>query len=142
MKIREFRIEEYPVVFELWKTAGLTIRPGDGFDEVKLKIERDQDLFLVAEEDGEIVGTVMGAWDGRRGWIYHLAIRPESQRKGIGSRLVREVEERLAAKGAKRVNAQVYTSNKQSLDFFKASGYETRPDLVMIGKQLRRTTRD
>jgi ribosomal protein S18 acetylase RimI-like enzyme len=137
-RIREFRISDYSAVLELWKTAGLVIRPGDALEDVKLKLERDPDLFLVAQEEGELVGTVMGAWDGRRGWIYHLAVRPGEQRKGIGLAMVREVEERLMAKGAKKVNAQVYTSNQQSLDFFRAAGYQTQPELVMIGKQLRR----
>jgi ribosomal protein S18 acetylase RimI-like enzyme len=139
MKIREFSIDDYSVVFELWKDAGLIIRPGDEVDSVRLKLERDPDLFLVAEERAEIVGTVMGAWDGRRGWIYHLAVKPGHQRRGIASTLVKEVEERLAAKGAAKVNAQVYATNQQSLDFFRAAGYQAQPELVMIGKQLRRT---
>src|SRR5438552_15299969 len=84
-----------------------------------------------------IVGSVMGGWDGRRGWIYHLAVKPEHQRKGIGLGLVREVEKRLVAKGARKVNAQVYKWNEQSSEFFKAIGYESQPDLIMIGKQLR-----
>jgi ribosomal protein S18 acetylase RimI-like enzyme len=50
--------------------------------------------------------------------------------------LVREVEKRLVAKGAKKVNAQVYKWNERSLEFFKAIGYEVQPDLIMIGKQL------
>jgi ribosomal protein S18 acetylase RimI-like enzyme len=84
------------------------------------------------------VGSVIGGWDGRRGWIYHLAVEPEHQRQGIGAGLVREVEKRLVAKGAKKVNAQVYKWNERSSQFFKAIGYETQPDLIMIGKQLRK----
>ena len=138
MKIREFNIDDYPVVRDLWQTAGLIFRPGDELKDVRLKLERDPDLFLVAEEDERIVGSVIGGWDGRRGWIYHLAVNPEHQRKGIGGRLVREVEKRLVAKGAKKVNAQVYKWNEKSSNFFKAIGYETQPDLIMIGKQLRK----
>src|SRR5690242_11036137 len=115
MKIREFKIKDYPTVRELWQTAGLTFRPGDELEDIELKLQRDPDLFLVAEQDGRLVGSVLGGWDGRRGWIYHLAVIPEHQRKGIGVGLVREVEKRLAAKGAKKVNAQVYNWNEQSL---------------------------
>jgi ribosomal protein S18 acetylase RimI-like enzyme len=136
MKIREFKIEDYSTVRDLWYTAGLILRPGDELEDVKLKLQRDPELFLVAEHDQEVVGTVMGGWDGRRGWIYHLAVRPENQRKGIGVGLVREVERRLVAKGAKKVNAQVYKWNERSSEFFKAIGYEAQPDLIMIGKQL------
>jgi len=138
MKIREFRIEDYPMVHDLWQTAGLILRPGDELEDVKLKLQRDADLFLVAEQDDEILGSVIGGWDGRRGWIYHLAVRPEHQRKGIGIGLVREVEKRLVAKGAKKVNAQVYKWNERSSEFFKAIGYDAQPDLIMIGKQLRK----
>jgi ribosomal protein S18 acetylase RimI-like enzyme len=138
MKIREFKIEDYPIVRDLWQTAGLTLRPGDELEDVKLKLQRDPDLFLVAEQNDKIAGSVIGGWDGRRGWIYHLAVKPEHQRKGIGVGLVREVEKRLVAKGAKKVNAQVYKWNERSSEFFKAIGYETRPDLIMIGKQLRK----
>jgi ribosomal protein S18 acetylase RimI-like enzyme len=138
MKIRKFEIDDYPIVRDLWQTAGLILRPGDELEDVKLKLQRDPDLFLVAEQDNRIVGSVMGGWDGRRGWIYHLAVKPEHQRKGIGVGLVREVEKRLVAKGAKKINAQVYKSNERSSAFFKAIGYEAQPDLIMIGKQLRK----
>ena len=139
MTIKDFRLEDYSAVFELWKKAGLVTRPGDDLSDIKLKLERDPDLFLLAEEHGEIVGSIMGAWDGRRGWIYHLAVRPDRQRKGIGKALVAELEYRLRKKGAKKVNAQIYRSNHRSLDFFKAAGYQSQPELVMIGKHLGRT---
>ena len=138
MKIREFKIQDYTIVRTLWQVAGLILRPGDELEDVKLKLQRDPDLFLVAEQVDEIVGSVIGGWDGRRGWIYHLAVKPEHQRKGIGVGLVREVERRLVTKGAKKVNAQVYKWNERSSEFFRAIGYETQPDLIMIGKQLRK----
>ncbi|TMH94725.1 GNAT family acetyltransferase, partial [Candidatus Bathyarchaeota archaeon] len=138
MKIREFKIDDYPIVRDLWQAAGLILRPGDELEDVKLKLQRDSDLFLVAVQDDMIVGSVMGGWDGRRGWIYHLAVKPEHQRQGIGAGLVREVEKRLVAKGARKVNAQVYKWNERSSEFFKAIGYESQPDLIMIGKRLRK----
>ena len=136
MKIREFKIDDYPIVRDLWQTAGLNLRPGDDLEDIKLKLQHDPDLFLVAQHDDKIVGSVIGGWDGRRGWIYHLAIRPDQQRKGIGAQLVAELESRLVAKGAKKVNAQVYKWNSQSTEFFKAIGYDEQTDLVLIGKQL------
>ena len=87
MQIREFRITDYEEVMHLWKDNGLIIRPGDEIDGIKVKLERDPDIFLVAEENHEIIGVVMGAWDGRRGWINHLAVNPTRQRSGIGTAL-------------------------------------------------------
>jgi ribosomal protein S18 acetylase RimI-like enzyme len=138
VQIREFDIGDYEAVLRLWKEVGLIIRPGDDFDGVRLKLQRDPDLFLVATDGREVVGCVMGGWDGRRGWIYHLAVEPSHQRQGLAKSLVRELEARLAGRGAKKVNAQVYRSNKRSLRFFSACGYEVHSDLVMIGKPLGR----
>lgn len=138
MQIREFHIADYEKVLGLWKACGLILRPGDDLDGIKLKLQRDPDLFLVAEDGQEIVGVVMGGWDGRRGWINHLAVKPNRQRKGIGSSLIGELEKRLCGRGAKKVNAQVYRSNAKSFDFFKSVGYEVHSDLVMIGKHLKK----
>jgi ribosomal protein S18 acetylase RimI-like enzyme len=135
--IREFDVADYDATVSLWKEAGLVLRPGDDLDGIRLKLQRDPDIFLVAMEGSEVVGSVMGGWDGRRGWIYHLAVRPVHQRRGIAKALIRELEVRLKARGAKRLNAQVYRSNTASLRFFSACGYEVRSDLVMIGKALR-----
>jgi ribosomal protein S18 acetylase RimI-like enzyme len=134
--IDEFHLSDYDLIVSLWREAGLVLRPGDDLDSIRLKLQRDPDLFLVAREGSEVVGSVMGGWDGRRGWIYHLAVRPLRQRQGIAKALIRELESRLVGKGAKRVNAQIYESNTASIRFFNACGYETRPDLVMIGKAL------
>ena len=137
IQIRAFDLPDYDEVVSLWKEARLVLRPGDDLDGIRLKLRRDPDLFLIANDGSEVVGSVMGGWDGRRGWIYHLAVRPSHQRQGIARALIRELELRLAAKGAKRLNAQVYGSNTVSLKFFEACGYDVRPDLVMIGKALR-----
>ena len=137
VEIHEFDIGDYEAVMGLWKEAGLVIRPGDDLDGIHLKLQRDPNLFLVARHKGAMVGCVMGGWDGRRGWIYHLAVKPSYRRRGVAKMLLHELETRLAKLGAKKVNAQVYESNNVSLQFFSACGYSVHSDLVMIGKRLR-----
>jgi ribosomal protein S18 acetylase RimI-like enzyme len=136
VQIHEFQINDYNMVFELWEEAGLVIRPGDDLRGARMKLQRDPDLFLLARLEGEIVGCIIGGWDGRRGWVYHLAVKPSHQRQGIATALLSEVEKRLVEKGAKKINAQIYQSNTKSLEFFKARGYDTHTDLVMVGKHL------
>ena len=137
MRIREFQLEDYEEIVDLWKESGITLRPGDEHEGIILKLQRDPELFLVAEDDQEILGVVLGAWDGRRGWINHLAVRPAHRRYGVGKSLIRELEKRLIRKGALHVNAQIYKSNSVSLAFFKALNYETHSDLIMVGRNLK-----
>ncbi|MGA2785396.1 MAG: GNAT family acetyltransferase [Candidatus Bathyarchaeia archaeon] len=138
IKIRKFLLSDYEEVVNLWQKSGLVLRPGDELEGIRLKLKRDRDLFLIAEKDHKIVGVVMGAWDGRRGWINHLAVSPNFQRLGIGRSLLDEIEKRLAKKGALKVNAQVHRWNKVSLDFFESLGYEVHADLLMVGKTIKR----
>ena len=134
--VRDFRMRDYNGIVRLWKLAGLELRPGDERGQIRKKLRRDPELFLVAEENGSFVGTVLGSWDGRRGWIHHLAIRPSRQRTGLGTLLIKEVEKRMRKKGVLKVNAIVYRTNKKSIDFFKKNGYEHHKEDLFFGKFL------
>ncbi len=77
LTIRTFEYpEDYPTVYALWNAAGpgIHVRRSDDPDQIVSKLERDPDLFLLAELDGQVVGTVLGGFDGRRGMVYHLAV--------------------------------------------------------------------
>jgi len=137
MRIRGFQLDDYEKVVELWKESGIILRPGDERGGIELKLQRDPDLFLVAENDQQILGVVLGAWDGRRAWINHLAVRSGRRRSGIGKSLIKELERRLVGKGALKVNAQIYKSNRPSIEFFKALNYEIHSDLIMVGRDLK-----
>lgn len=64
MKVRQFSMKDYPAVKVLWIESGLEVRPGDSELQIKKKMARDADLFLVAEEDRKIVGTPWGRGTG------------------------------------------------------------------------------
>ena len=136
-------MKDYDEIVKLWKIAGLEIRPGDSRSEIKMKLKRDPELFLVAEdEDERLVGTVLGSWDARRGWIHHLAIHPDKQRSGLGSRIIQELERRMRKKGVLKVNAIVYRTNQKSINFFIKQGYEYHEEDLFFGKILSPTKQD
>lgn len=135
MKIREFALTDYEAVKKLWKEAGLTLKPSDELPEIKKKLERDPDLFLVAEDQNQIVGAVIGSWDGRRGYIYHLAVDPSHQRQGLGLQLMQQVEKRLARRGATKVNLMVEPHNLQVTEFYERLGYQ-KDKVIMMAKFL------
>jgi ribosomal protein S18 acetylase RimI-like enzyme len=124
LKIESFEISDYPEVIELWRESGLDIRPSDSRAQIIIKLRRDSELFLVAKDRRDVVGAVMGAWDGRRGWIYHLGVSPRFQRRGVASALVLELQKRMRKKGVVKVNALIYPGNSASIGFFKSAGFE------------------
>jgi ribosomal protein S18 acetylase RimI-like enzyme len=132
--LREFRDEDYDAVVRLWRAAGLTVKPSDTLPELRKLIDRNPGLFLVAEEDGVVAGTVIGAWDGRRAWIYHLAVLPDRQGGGIGRMLMDELERRLRAVGATKLNLLVERGNAGVADFYRKLGYA--PDELLFMTKL------
>jgi len=123
-------------VDELWRRAGLWMRPSDAAAQLALKLSRDPDLFLVACADALLVGVAMGGWDGRRAYIYHLAVDPDWQRRGVADRLMDELEERFRVKGALKAKLQILVGNDVSAAFFAARGYRLETDCVPWGKEL------
>lgn len=138
IKIREFCFpEDYPALIELWQSSGPGVRVGrsDTPQEIQKKVLHDPDLFLVAEIEGKIVGSVVGGFDGRRGLIYHLAVAAEQRGNGFGKLLMDEVESRLKAKGCIRSYLLVTRDNVGVLDFYARQGWETM-DLHIMAKDL------
>jgi len=136
--LREFQFHnDFPQVIDLWKNAGpgINVRRSDEKDEIVKKLERDPDLFLVAEIDEQIIGTVLGGFDGRRGMVYHLAVDNRYRKLGIGAALMKELETRMKQKGCIRSYLMVTRDNPEAIRFYKNSGWELM-DLFTYGKDL------
>lgn len=133
--LREFRESDYEMVVAVWHACGLTVKPSDTLPELRKLVDRNPGMFLVAEAEGEIEGTVIGAWDGRRAWVYHLAVRPDAQRRGTARLLMDEVERRLRAVGATKLNLLVKSANAGVAEFYHKLGYAPE-DLLLMSKRL------
>jgi len=135
MEIREFRIADYEDVIALWEMAGLLRGRSDERSEIEKKLERDPDLFLVGVDAGVIVAAVIGGYDGRRGWVYHLAVEPTLHARGFGASLLEELESRLRERGCIKVNLLIDPENAAVQGFYEKRGY-TPDDLVFMEKWL------
>jgi ribosomal protein S18 acetylase RimI-like enzyme len=138
MTIRTFDPNaDLQAVLNLWRTAGTGIQlsPSDHPEEIHKKLQRDPDLFLVAEEESRIVGAVLGGFDGRRGMVYHLAVHPSLRRRGIGRALMGELESRLREKGCLKYYLLITHDNAEGMDFYRELGWE-RMDLHVMGKVI------
>ncbi len=138
VQLRTFSFDQdWQAVHALWARCG----PGVQFSrsdepaEILKKLGRDPDLFLVAERGGQLVGAVMGGYDGRRGLVYHLAVAPEVRRLGIGKALMAEVEARMRDKGCLKSYLLVTKDNADVLAFYRELGWEVM-DMHLMGKVL------
>jgi ribosomal protein S18 acetylase RimI-like enzyme len=149
ISIREFTLADYDTVYTLWQNAGdgLGIGRSDTREEIAKKLQRDPDLFLVAEDETsevlgdfgslgrKIIGTVIGGYDGRRGMIYHLAVDRAYRARGIGKLLMDEVERRLQAKGCLKAYLLVKRGNEEVVKFYRHLGWETM-EITIMGKTM------
>ncbi|MGA7272777.1 MAG: GNAT family N-acetyltransferase [Acidimicrobiia bacterium] len=136
--IRTFRYpQDYPAVRALWEHSGPGIQLGrsDESQEIVKKLQRDPELFLVAEVDDLIVGVVVGGFDGRRGIVYHLAVNQAYRSRGIAAALMETLEERLRAKGCLRSYLLVTKDNAAGMRFYERHGWR-RMELFAYGKDL------
>jgi ribosomal protein S18 acetylase RimI-like enzyme len=137
--IREFKFpDDYPVARDLWEHSGpgIQLRRSDDPDEIHKKLQRDPDLFLVAEIEGSMVGTVVGGFDGRRGMVYHLAVSDQFRKQGIGEKLMDELEARLKRKGCIRCYLLVTLENEDAMRFYEHRGWAYMKRVRTYGKDL------
>jgi ribosomal protein S18 acetylase RimI-like enzyme len=138
LNLREFQYpSDYSPVITLWKNAGsgIHLRRSDESDEIIKKLQRDPDLFLVAEFNGMIIGSVLGGFDGRRGMIYHLAVDGPYRSNGVGALLMKELEKRMKLKGCIRSYLLVTKDNSDAIGFYETIGWG-QMDLLIYGKDL------
>jgi ribosomal protein S18 acetylase RimI-like enzyme len=136
--IRQFEFDrDYQAALQLWRSAGpgVNVSRSDSPEGIQKKLERDPDLFLVAEAAGGLIGTVIGGYDGRRGLVYHLAVSPEHRRNGVGTALMTELELRLRAKGCYKYLLLVQHDNPEAIDFYRRLGWEEMP-VHVLGKVI------
>jgi ribosomal protein S18 acetylase RimI-like enzyme len=116
-------------LLELWAEAAENAeRAPDMRAAVTALLGRDPDAVIVAEHDGELVGSVIAGWDGWRCHLYRLAVRPAWRRRGVGSALLRAAEDRFRAVGAARADAMVLHSNGLGQSLWRAEGYRSQEE--------------
>jgi ribosomal protein S18 acetylase RimI-like enzyme len=113
----------------MWKEAAENAaRPPDTREAVTALLSRDPDALILAEHDGELIGSVIAGWDGWRYHLYRLAVRATWRRKGVGSALLQVAEDRFKALGAARADAMVLDSNDLGQNLWRANDYRRQDD--------------
>lgn len=138
MLIRIMTIDDYQAVFALWQsTAGIGLRSLDDSAEGIIRfLRRNPNTCFVALADQSVIGAILCGHDGRRGYIYHTAVHPFHQNKGIGKNLVTAALEALKSENIHKVALVSYKDNNLGIAFWKAMGFEQRTDLTYYNKSI------
>lgn len=138
MQIRPLQATDYPALYALWlscKGMGL-----NNLDDSPLGIarflERNPNTCFAAEEGEALVGTILAGNDGRRGYIYHLAVSPSHRKQGLGRALVEQALQALKHEGIHKVALVVFAHNESANVFWEKLGFTSRSDLVYRNKAL------
>lgn len=138
MEIRLMTIEDYDEVYSLWLSCkGMGLNDlDDSRDGIARFLQRNPETCFVALKDGGIVGVIIAGNDGRRGYIYHTAVREEQRGNGIATALVDAALDGLKRCGINKVALVVFDRNTLGNGFWEKRGFAARNDLVYRNKAL------
>ncbi|MFD5913255.1 GNAT family N-acetyltransferase [Streptomyces massasporeus] len=123
LRIRAATPEDLDTVLAFWKTAAEGTSISDDRGGVERLVARDPEALILAEQGGELAGTVIAGFDGWRCHLYRLAVHPDHRRRGIASALLAAAEERFVRLGGRRADAMVLTRNEIAHRAWGAAGY-------------------
>ena len=132
MKIEKFSMKYYDDVVQLWNKAGISVGSSDSKKEIERMLERNPNLFLIGKIEENIIAVVMGGFDGRRGYVHHLAIDPIYQKKGYGKKLVDDLISEFRRIGVHKIHLFIEKQNQAVVDFYNNLGWQMRNDLIMM----------
>lgn len=125
--------QDVEAMLELWKaTPGIGLGPGDEEASVKAFLAANLSTCLVAKSREGLVGTVLGGYDGRRGYLYHLAVHHGYRGRGCGTALVKGAVEKFSEMGVQRVHLLVFADNQPAIDFYRHLGWRLRQDIQVM----------
>ena len=135
IKIRHYNDSDQEKVVKLWELCELTRQWNNPIKDIQRKLTVQSELFLVLEKDGEILGSIMGGFDGHRGNVNYLGIHPDHKNKGLGKLLMNRIEVELIKMGCPKINLMVRDANIDVQQFYKVIGYKEQK-VVVFGKRL------
>jgi len=136
--IRKMKPTDYDALIEVWTKASLPYKPEgrDTNENILKQLKIENNLFLVAEISGKLVGAIIASHNGRKGWINRLAVLPEFREKGIASALIRKSEEFFLSNNIEIFVCLIEDWNNLSISFFQNNDYIEHRDIIYFTKKL------
>ena len=138
MRIRGMEISDYDAVYALWMAS-----PNMGFNDlddsrkgVEKLLRRNPGCSFVAEENGALAGLILSGQDGRRGYIYHMAVAEAFRRRGVGTALSEWCLAALKEQGIHKVALLAFRRNEAGNAFWERQGFTLREDVNYRNREL------
>ena len=138
VKIRLMAKSDFSAVRKVWQEAGIDLSSSDTEQELARMIERNPKFCFVGEESNSIIAAVLGGFDGRRGWIHHLAVLPLYQKTGLGKMLLDTLITAFEKEKILKIKLEVVDSNKEVINFYLKQGWDLRHEITTMSMNLPR----
>jgi N-acetylglutamate synthase len=136
MRIERFTTTDYSEAYALWEeTDGVGLSSSDSPEHLLRFLTANAKSSFVARIDKVVAGTVLCGNDGRRGYIYHLAVLPKYRKMGVGRKLIDHCLNALSEEGIQKCHAFVFANNKNGRDFWQSLSWKERTDLIVFSKE-------
>lgn len=137
VEIFEFTMGDYAEVVTLWRSSeGVGLSSADAPERIAAYLTRNQGMSFIARDGGEVVAAVLCGHDGRRGYLHHLAVRPDRRGQGIGRALVDRCMRALEREGIDKCHLFVFKENLDGQAFWRKVDWKDRLDLVIMSKNI------
>lgn len=125
---------DYPEVLALWRaTPNIGLDDSDSAPAIANFFARNQELSLVVVlPDGAIAAAVLCGHDGRRGFLYHLAVAEGHRRQGFARLLITACLGRLAKLGIQKCSVHLFDDNPEGRAFWLHLGWFERGELAVL----------
>ena len=135
---RTMYLSDYDQALQLWKSLpGIGLSSSDEKEDIRVFLKKNSCTCFVALKGGNLVGTILGGSDGRRGYIYHLAVKESEQKAGIGKKLVNLCLSELKKLGIRKCHIFVIRDNIEGIAFWKKMDWQLRDDILVMSREIR-----
>ncbi|HPH06912.1 MAG TPA: GNAT family N-acetyltransferase [Methylotenera sp.] len=129
--LNSIRDTDYPKLIKLWEVAGnIEIRQTDTLETLANLLDRNPTCNYAAYSGSRLIGAVLAGHDGWRGYLYHLAVKPDYRERAVGTKLVRAAVSAIKCEGIQKIHCLVKHENLIAQQFWEACGFELRDELV------------
>jgi ribosomal protein S18 acetylase RimI-like enzyme len=137
IEIRIMKVSDIPASIELWKNMkGLAIRGSDNIRDLSEHVKMNFKHNFVAVIHDQLIGTVLGGFDGRRGYIYHMAVHENFRKQNIGKELMDRCFQSFREINVTKCHMMVLKDNTLAQEFYTRIGCELRTEILVFSKTL------